>query len=81
MSSAFHTDSGTTWAHDGVAEVGREKPVIAFLIASTSAAETQHKREKESLNSTTNEDKGSTFLHLIDRLHVFFSDTSLWPLR
>jgi len=46
MSSAFHTDSGTTWAHDGVAEVGREKPVIAFLMASTSAAGIQQKEKK-----------------------------------
>lgn len=46
MSSAFHTDSGTTWAHDGVTEVGREKPVIAFLMASTSAAGIQQREKK-----------------------------------
>ena len=38
MSSAFQTSSGTTLAHCGTADTGRENPDIACLIACTWAA-------------------------------------------
>jgi len=51
MSSAFQTSSGTTLAHCGTADTGRENPDIACLIACTWAAVGQktvndHNREE-----------------------------------
>lgn len=37
MSSAFHTDSGTVCAQEGMAEVGRENPTMASFMAAASA--------------------------------------------
>lgn len=35
ISSAFHTSSGTTFAHSGITELGKVKLAIACLIAFT----------------------------------------------
>ena len=52
MSSAFQTDSGTLWAHAGVAELGRETPAIACLIAAASPAKfSGRNRETELVTS------------------------------
>lgn len=47
MSSAFQTDSGTVWAQDGMAEVGREKPDIAALMAASSSVQFERETGRE----------------------------------